>query len=108
MTRRAEERETVIRFCDADDDVHIWSASPVFIRLMKRLGVEPTTVSMGQKPGDESYTWKVTQDWISVHRPIRRTLSPEQREVMAERMRSLRQHQTRDKESDPIDPEDDR
>ena len=36
------EQETVLRWDREDDQVHVWSASPVTWRRMERLGIRPT------------------------------------------------------------------
>ena len=47
------EQETVLRWDREDDQVHVWSVSPVTWRKLERLGIRPVreTTSTGQVSG---------------------------------------------------------
>ena len=82
------ERETTIVFNEAEDAAMIWSASPRFQRAMGKIGVEPYKTA-GRERGEQSCWYKVPREWIHVRKPKQRQLSPEQRQNMADRARSM-------------------
>ena len=86
MTDINLERETTIVFNEAEDHASLWSASPLFQRKMERLGIAPTRIAERER-GQISCWYEVPRSWIKVKLPIRRQLTEEQRNKMADTAR---------------------
>ena len=80
------EQETTIAFNEGEDNAEIWSASPVFQRRMKKLGVEPYKTTDRER-GQQSCCYSVPRKWIRVKPPLQRQLTEEQKQAMADRAR---------------------
>ena len=79
------ERETHLSFC-ADDrnTVHLFSDDPVSIKKFTKLFGEADRVD------GEGHFWIVTEGLVRIRKKGKRTLTEEQREALAVRMRKLR------------------
>lgn len=99
MALTAAEREVVISFSEADGEAVVYSASPVFMRKMDRLVLDNPTEFKEltdrrqyvdeQKKIIHSKTYTMPKHLISI-RSKSRTYTDEQREMMAERLKAIR------------------
>lgn len=96
------EQETSIVFNATEDSALVWSASPVFLKRMEKLGVEPYQVGRRGEHG-ESRAYRVPKKWVKVHPPRQpRQLSPEQLARARENARFHLRRPRFDKAGDPI------
>lgn len=90
MSLTAPERETIIRLNDEDDLANIWTAQRPWITKLKK---NPAATLLDEGVFDSS-AWaefEVPASLISVRsKTVKRELTDEQREAMAERMRRVR------------------
>ena len=96
MALTAEEREAVISFSDADNLATVYTASPKWIRKFDRLVLENPTeyaelTSRRQYAGTDviSKTYTMPIHLISI-RTKSREYTDEQRAIMAERLKAVR------------------
>lgn len=92
MTGEAAERETVIRWSDADDGIAVvWTAQrPMITRLQRIRGAERAEVHRTDGGAWTGETWRVPVVAVLPRNPARPTYTEAQRAAMRERGRNLR------------------
>lgn len=89
MSLTPPERETIITLNDEDDVAHIWTAQRPMITKLRR-NAAATLLSEGKHDGSVWAEFEVPKALVSIRtKRVKRELTPEQREVLAERMRTL-------------------
>jgi hypothetical protein len=98
------EQETVIRWDREDEMVHVWSASPITWRKLKRLGIEPTRETRYRNTDEVSgrfYTVLLSLFRWGLKRPRPPGQAPR---GFAARIARSRQERPEDRDSGPGDP----
>lgn len=81
-----EERETTIRWDDAEKVAHIWTCSPISIRRFDKLVAEAPETYKCVKRKDDSVWYEVDAKYISFRKPSTRIITDEQREATRQRI----------------------
>lgn len=91
MSLTPPERETIITLNDEDETAHVWTAQRPVITKLKR-NPSATLLDEGKHDGSVWAEFELPKGLLSFRTTrAKRTLTPEQREVLAERMRALHQ-----------------
>ena len=77
MELTREERETFIRTNDAADDWEFFTLSPTWARKLERLGYRL------EKDRQGGWSCRVPRAFVTIRRPIKRTVTDQQRENLA-------------------------
>jgi uncharacterized protein YciI len=86
----AEERETIITFCEADDYFVIDTSYQVHIRKFDKLGYECTGTQLYDDGSVMAKQYKVPKFAIVFRKPVKHEMTEEQRQNASERMKKLR------------------
>ena len=88
-----EERETTIRWDDAEKVAHIWTCSPTSIRRFDKLVAEAPEIYKCVKRKDDSAWYEVDAKYISFRKPSTHVYTDEERE--AARQHIMQYHASR-------------
>jgi hypothetical protein len=97
-----ESDDATIRFNQAESIAYVWSASPIFQRKMKKLGVEPTKTAPRER-GWLSAWYEIPKIWVRIAKVKKRQFTEEQRQTMADRARRAFSKKTPADRSEPLD-----
>lgn len=87
------ERETVINFNEEEDKATIYSCSSPLWTKCKKLGLKQIDCTKNEGGRIVSMTFEINKKLVSFRNPIKpRVLSSEQRNVLRERMRAIREN----------------
>lgn len=85
------ESETIVSFNDSDDFAEVWTFQRTVIRrMLKLMESHPNEVKATLKAGQQAL-FIVPRSWIAIRPPRKCTLTDEQKNANAERLKALRQ-----------------
>ena len=90
----APERETIISTTEADDEFNVFTYNLPLIRKLERLRQErPEEVTFVKENSFGGREYTVPKNYVKISPPVKRNLTEEQRQLMAERFARSRAKQ---------------
>lgn len=90
--RTAEEKETIISYNQAEDTASVFTFEPRKIRELRKCAEDlPEECKIVREGPEEAIEFEVPKKWIKVKPPKKLDLTEEQREVLRERMKRIRE-----------------
>ena len=85
MMLTREEKETIILWNEADDEVDIFTYNKKLIKILEQAGVK--CISENDEGGKR---FLITKDWVKIRKPTKRQYSEEERKKKSEHMKRIR------------------
>lgn len=90
--RTAEEKETIISYNQAESTASVFTFEPRKIRALRKCAEDhPEECKIVREGPEEAVEFEVPKKWIKVKPPKKLDLTEEQREVLRERMKRIRE-----------------